>query len=152
MAESPRIRMVDVGSKKVTVREATARGKVTMKDATFNMVRENNLPKGDALSVAKIAGIMAAKQTPSLIPMCHPLLVDDISVEFALDKKTPAVEITATVKGSGRTGFEMEALTAVTVAALTIYDMCKAVDPSLKIENIRLTKKSGGKSGTVILE
>lgn len=152
MGESPKIRMVDVGGKEITVREATARGRVVMKDATFNMVREGNLPKGDALSVAKIAGIMAAKETPSLIPMCHPLLVDDISVEFALDKKTPAVEITATVKGSGKTGFEMEALTAVTIAALTIYDMCKAVDTSLKLENIRLTKKSGGKSGAVILE
>jgi cyclic pyranopterin phosphate synthase len=152
MGESPKIRMVDVGGKKVTVREATARGRVVMKDATFNMVREGNLPKGDALSVAKIAGIMAAKETPSLIPMCHPLLVDDISVEFVLDQRTPAVEITATVKGSGKTGFEMEALTAVTIAALTIYDMCKAVDTSLRLENIRLTKKSGGKSGTVILE
>jgi cyclic pyranopterin phosphate synthase len=152
MGESSKIKMVDVGGKKVTVREATARGRVVMKDATFNMVREGNLPKGDALSVAKIAGIMAAKETPSLIPMCHPLLVDDISVEFGLDKKTPAVEIIATVKGSGKTGFEMEALTAVTVAALTIYDMCKAVDTSLKLENIRLTKKSGGKSGTVVLE
>jgi cyclic pyranopterin phosphate synthase len=152
MGESPKIRMVDVGGKEITVREATARGRVVMKDATFNMVREGNLPKGDALSVAKIAGIMAAKETPSLIPMCHPLLVDDISVEFALDKKTPAVEITAKVKGSGKTGFEMEALTAVTIAALTIYDMCKAVDTSLKLENIRLTKKSGGKSGAVILE
>jgi cyclic pyranopterin phosphate synthase len=152
VGESPKIRMVDVGAKKVTVREATARGRVVMKEATFNMVREGNLPKGDALSVAKIAGIMAAKETPSLIPMCHPLLVDDISVEFTLDKKTPAVEITATVKGSGKTGFEMEALTAVTIAALTIYDMCKAVDSSLKLENIRLTKKSGGKSGTVVLE
>jgi cyclic pyranopterin phosphate synthase len=152
MGESPKIRMVDVGSKKVTVREATARGRVLMKDATFNMVREGNLPKGDALSVAKIAGIMAAKQTPRLIPMCHPLLVDDISVEFALDKKTSSVEIVSTVKGSGKTGFEIEALTAVTIAALTIYDMCKAVDAWLKIENIRLTKKSGGKSGTVVLE
>ena len=152
MGESPKIKMVDVGSKKITVREAIAKGRVVMKDATFNMVRESNLPKGDALSVAKIAGIMAAKQTPNLIPMCHPLLVDDISVEFALDKKAPAVEITATVKGSGKTGFEMEALTAVTVAALTIYDMCKGVDTSLKIENVRLTRKSGGKSGTVVLE
>ncbi len=152
MGESPKIRMVDVGGKEITVREATAKGRVVMKDATFNMVREGNLPKGDALSVAKIAGIMAAKETPGLIPMCHPLLVDDISVEFVLDQRTPAVEITATVKGSGKTGFEMEALTAVTIAALTIYDMCKAVDTSLKLENIRLTKKSGGKSGAVILE
>ena len=152
MGESPRIKMVDVGSKQVTVREATAKGSVVMKDATFNMVSESNLPKGDALSVAKIAGIMAAKQTPNLIPMCHPLLVEDISVEFTLDKKTLAVEISATVKGSGKTGFEMEALTAVTVAALTIYDMCKAVDTSLRIENVRLTRKSGGKSGTVVLE
>jgi len=152
MGESPKIKMVDVGSKQVTGREATAKGRVVMKDATFNMVSESNLPKGDALSVAKIAGIMAAAQTPNLIPMCHPLLVEDISVEFTLDKKTPAVEISATVKGSGKTGFEMEALTAVTLAALTIYDMCKAVDTSLRIENVRLTRKSGGKSGTVVLE
>ena len=152
MGKSPKIRMVDVGSKKITVREAKAKGRMVMKDATFNMVREGNLPKGDALSVAKVAGIMAAKQTPRLIPMCHPLLVDEISVEFALDKKTSTVEITSMVKGSGKTGFEMEALTAVAIAALTIYDMCKAVDASLKIENIRLTKKSGGKSGTAVLE
>lgn len=152
MTEFPRIKMIDVGDKKVTVREAAARGRVVMKDTTFNMVREGNLPKGDALAVAKVAGIMAAKETHRLIPMCHPLLIDNISLEFTLDKKAPAVEITATVKGSGKTGFEMEALTAVTIAALTIYDMCKAVDTSMKLVDIRLIKKSGGKSGTVVLE
>ena len=152
MEESPRIRMVDVGDKQVTARQAVAKGRITMQDTTFNMVREGTLPKGDALATAKVAGIMAAKKTPSLLPLCHPLLIEDISVEYALDKKATAVEITATVKGSGKTGYEMEALAAVTIAALTIYDMCKGVDNKLKIDNIRLVSKSGGKSGTVVLE
>lgn len=152
MDEFPKIKMVDVGEKNVTAREAIARGRVLMKDTTFNLVREGNLPKGDALAVAKVAGIMAAKETHRLIPMCHPLLIENVSIEIALDKKGPAVDITAKVRGSGKTGYEMEALTAVTIAALTIYDMCKAVDTSLKLADIRLTKKSGGKSGTVVLE
>jgi cyclic pyranopterin phosphate synthase len=152
MGESPNIRMVDVGGKQVTARQATARGRVLMQAATLDMVSNGSLPKGDALATAKVAGIMAAKQTHQLIPMCHPLLIEDIAIELTLDKKNTAVEITATVKGSGKTGFEMEGLTAVTIAALTIYDMCKGVDTTLKIENIRLTRKSGGKSGTVVLE
>lgn len=152
MEEFPRIKMVDVGGKQVTARQAVARGRITMQDTTFNMVREGNLPKGDALATAKVAGIMAAKKTPGLLPLCHPLLIEDISVEYTLDKKATAVEITATVKGSGKTGYEMEALMAVTIAALTIYDMCKGVDNKLKIDNIRLVSKSGGKSGTVVLE
>ncbi len=152
MEEFSRIRMVDVGDKQVTARQAVAKGRITMQDATFNMVREGTLPKGDALATAKVAGIMAAKKTPALLPLCHPLLIEDISVEYALDKKTTAVEITATAKGSGKTGYEMEALVAVTIAALTIYDMCKGVDARLKIDNIRLVSKSGGKSGAVVLE
>lgn len=152
MEEFPRIKMVDVGGKQVTARQAVAKGRITMQDTTFNMVREGNLPKGDALATAKVAGIMAAKKTPGLLPLCHPLLIEDISVEYTLDKKATAVEITATVKGSGKTGYEMEALMAVTIAALTIYDMCKGVDNKLKIDNIRLVSKSGGKSGTVVLE
>lgn len=152
MDSSPNIRMVDVGEKPVTVRQATARGRIAMQTSTLAAVKDGSLPKGDALAAAHIAGIMAAKQTPHLIPMCHPLIIDDIAIEFSLDEKAVAVDIMATVKGSGKTGFEMEALTAVTISALTIYDMCKAVDSTLRLENVRLTKKSGGKSGTVVLE
>ena len=152
MDSSPNIRMVDVGKKAVTVRQAMARGRVAMQASTFIALKDGSLPKGDALSAARVAGIMAAKETHHLIPMCHPLLIDDIAIEFSLSEKDSAVEIAATVKGSGKTGFEMEALTAVTISALTIYDMCKAVDTSLRLEDIRLVKKSGGKSGTVVLE
>jgi cyclic pyranopterin phosphate synthase len=152
MNNYPNIRMVDVGEKNVTARQATAKGRIVMKGATFTMVRNSTLPKGNALATAKVAGILAAKQTPSLLPLCHPLLIEDVAIDFTLETKTPAVEITASVKGSGKTGYEMEALTAVMVAALTIYDMCKGVDTTLKIENIRLVRKSGGKSGTVVLE
>jgi cyclic pyranopterin phosphate synthase len=152
MADSPNIRMIDVGDKPVTARQATAKGRVIMLPDTFDLVKKGALPKGDALATAKVAGIMAAKQTPGLLPMCHPLLIEDIVLELDMDKKASSVEITATAKGSGKTGFEMEALVAVSVAALTIYDMCKGVDTTLKIENIRLTRKSGGKSGTVVLE
>jgi len=144
--------MVDVGEKSVTERRATATGRVIMQPSTFEMVKTGNLPKGDALVTARIAGITGAKETPRLIPMCHPLLLDSIAIEFSLDEKASAVDITATVKGSGRTGFEMEALTAVSISALTIYDMCKAVDPAIRLENIRLLAKSGGKSGNVVLE
>ena len=152
MSSSPDIRMVDVGEKPVTTRRAVAKGKLVMQASTFGLVREGNLPKGDALAAARVAGIMAAKETHRLIPLCHPLLIDDVNVEFSLDEQASAVEITATVKGSGKTGFEMEALTAVAVSGLTIYDMCKTVDSTLRLENIHLTKKSGGKSGTVVLE
>jgi len=146
------IRMVDVSEKPVTTREAVAKGKVVMQASTLSLLKEGNLPKGDALATARIAGIMAAKETHRLIPLCHPLLIDDIDIEFSLDEQASAVEITATVKGSGKTGFEMEALTAVTISGLTIYDMCKTVDSTLRLENIRLARKSGGKSGTVVLE
>lgn len=144
--------MVDVGGKPVTKRQAVARGKVLMQAATLNLLRKGKLPKGDVLAAARVAGIMAAKETYRLIPLCHPLLIEDVSVEFSIDDKASAVEVTATVKGSGKTGFEMEALTAVAVSGLTIYDMCKTVDQTLRLDNIRLIKKSGGKSGTIRLE
>jgi cyclic pyranopterin phosphate synthase len=152
MDKTPDIRMIDVGSKSVTARQATARGIVVMQPATFSALKDAKLPKGDALSAARVAGIMAAKETHRLIPMCHPLLIDEIAVDYSLDEKTSTVEIEAMVKGTGKTGFEMEAMMAVSVCALTIYDMCKGIDPSIHIENIRLIKKSGGKSGTVALE
>ena len=144
--------MVDVTGKPNTQREAVAKGVVKMKPDTFVLIKKGGLAKGDVLGVAQLAGIMAAKETPHLIPLCHPVLVGDSRVEFDLDEAESAVEITATVRSSGQTGVEMEALTAVAVAALTIYDMCKAVDRGMRIENIRLVKKSGGKSGTVSLE
>jgi len=150
--ELGRPRMVDITGKADTRREAVARGIVTMKAATFELLKKGSMPKGDVLTVAQLAGITAAKQTPNLIPLCHPLLIGDIKVEFNLDDENNAVEITATVKSTGKTGVEMEALTATAVAALTIYDMCKAVDRSMRIDGIRLVKKSGGKSGTINLE
>ena len=150
--ELGRPRMVDITEKGDTQREAVARGVVRMKPSTFDRLKSGSLPKGDVLTVAQLAGIMAAKQTPNLIPMCHPLLLGDIKVEFSLDEEDSAVGITATVKTTGKTGVEMEALTATAVAALTIYDMCKAVDRGMKIDNIRLVRKSGGKSGLIILE
>lgn len=152
MSIDPNLRMVDVGQKAVTSRSATAKGHIVMKPSTYKAVISSELPKGDALAAAKLAGIMAAKQTPQLLPMCHPLLIEDVIIEFKTDKKASIIEISATVKGSGKTGYEMEALTATTVGLLTIYDMCKSLDTTLKIENVRLARKSGGKSGTVILE
>ncbi len=152
MSPSPDISMVDVSAKAVTARQAAAKGRVVMQASTLSLVKEGNLPKGDVLAAARVAGIMAAKQTHRLIPLCHPLLIDNVNIEFSLDQQASAVEITATVKGSGKTGFEMEALTAVAISGLTIYDMCKTVDATLRLENIRLTSKSGGKSGTIALE
>jgi cyclic pyranopterin phosphate synthase len=143
-------RMVDVSGKPVTAREAAARGVVRMKPETLALMKEGKTPKGDVLATAQVAGFMAAKQTSSLIPMCHPLILDEVKVEF--DFTEESVEITAAVKCSGRTGVEMEALTAVAVSALTIYDMCKAIDQTMRIDSIRLVSKSGGKSGTVVLE
>ncbi len=147
-----RPRMVDITGKLDTQREAVAKGMVKMQPATLDRLKKGKMQKGDVLSVAQLAGIMAAKQTPHIIPLCHPILIGDIKVEFSLDKKSSVVEITATVKSSGKTGVEMEALTATAVTALTIYDMCKAVDRSMRIEGIRLVRKSGGKSGTIKLE
>ena len=150
--ESGRPRMVDITEKPDTQREAVAKGLVRMKPSTFERIKEGTVPKGNVLTTAQLAGIMAAKQTPSLIPLCHPVLIGDVKVELILDEANSAIEITATVKSTGKTGVEMEALTATSVAALTIYDMCKAIDRGMKIENIRLISKSGGKSGTIKLE
>jgi cyclic pyranopterin phosphate synthase len=147
-----RVRMIDVGGKPDSEREAVAKGTVKMQAATFKLLREGALPKGDVLAAAQVAGIMAAKQTPGLLPLCHPLLLSQIKVDFALDDRNKAVNITATVKNTGKTGVEMEALTAVAISALTIYDMCKGVDPKMRIEGIRLARKSGGKSGNVVFE
>lgn len=147
-----RVRMIDVGGKPDSVREAVAKGTVKMQAATFKLLREGALPKGDVLAAAQVAGIMAAKQTPVLLPLCHPLLLSEVKVDFELDGRSKAVNITATVKNIGKTGVEMEALTAVAVSALTIYDMCKSVDPKMRIESIRLARKSGGKSGKVVFE
>lgn len=152
MSSPSDIRMVDVGEKPITRRQAVAKGRVLMQAATLKLLKQGKLPKGDVLAAARVAGIMAAKETHRLIPLCHPLLVEDINVEFSIDEKNTAVEVTATVKGSGKTGFEMEALTAVAISGLTIYDMCKTVDQKLRLEDIRLTRKSGGKSGTISLE
>jgi len=144
--------MVSVTDKPDTHREAVTKGMVRMQASTFNLLKKGEMAKGDVLAVAQLAGIMAAKQTPNLIPLCHPVLIGNIRVEFDLNEKDSTVEITATVESTGKTGVEMEALTATAVTALTIYDMCKAVDRGMKIENIRLIRKSGGKSGTINLE
>jgi cyclic pyranopterin phosphate synthase len=140
--------MVDVGAKPETERVAVARGRVTMKPETLALVKAGETGKGDVLGVARLAGIMAAKRTSELIPLCHPLALSSVAVDLALDEAGSAVEIEARVKLTGRTGVEMEALTAVSVAALTVYDMCKAVDRAMTISDIRLVHKSGGKSGT----
>lgn len=140
--------MVDVSAKDVTERIAAAGGSVLMKPGTMQLIVEGNVKKGDVLSVARLAGIMGAKKTPDLIPLCHPLALNAIDIELVLDEDRNAVDITATCRVQGRTGVEMEALTAVSVAALTIYDMCKAVDRTMTLTNIRLLEKSGGKSGS----
>jgi len=147
-----RPRMVDITKKADTEREAVAKCLVRMKASTLGLLKKGGMPKGDVLAVAQLAGIMAAKQTPYIIPLCHPVLIGDVKVEFALDEKADAVEITTTVKSLGKTGVEMEALTATAVTALTIYDMCKAVDRGIRIESMRLIRKSGGKSGKIELE
>jgi cyclic pyranopterin monophosphate synthase len=138
-------RMVDVGDKAVTQREAVARGQVQMRPETLALLVEGGLPKGDVLATARIAGIMAAKKTPDLIPLCHTLLLTHASVRLDADRANNAVLIEATVRTTGQTGVEMEALTAVSIAALTIYDMCKAVDKGMRIGEIRLVEKRGGK-------
>lgn len=139
--------MVDVAAKPETERRATAAGQVMMAPATLAVIREGRAKKGDVLGVARLAGIMAAKRTPDLIPLCHPLALASVAVELDPDEALPGVKITATVGLTGRTGVEMEALTAVSVAALTIYDMCKAIDRGMRIEAIRLVSKEGGQSG-----
>ncbi|MBI5934076.1 MAG: cyclic pyranopterin monophosphate synthase MoaC [Chloroflexi bacterium] len=147
-----RARMVDVGDKPVTERIAVAKGEVHMTRATFELIRDGNIKKGDVLTVAQIAGIMAAKKTSDLIPLCHPLPLTKVDVDIALEESIPGVVITATAKTSGKTGVEMEALTAVSVAALTIYDMAKAAEKTMRIQNIRLVEKHGGRSGDVVNE
>jgi cyclic pyranopterin phosphate synthase len=139
--------MVDVSAKPETERVAIARGSVLMAQATLERIMAGGIAKGDVLSVARLAGIMGAKRTPDLIPLCHPLALTSASVELTCDPQRNAVDITATCKLTGRTGVEMEALTAVAVAALTVYDMCKAIDRGMRIAEIRLMHKSGGKSG-----
>ncbi len=139
--------MVDVGAKDVTEREATARGSVYAAPETIRLIRDGGVKKGDVLSVARLAGIMGAKKTPELIPLCHPLALTSVKVALSIDEARNAVDIEATCKLKGRTGVEMEALTAVSVAALTVYDMAKAVDKAMRIGDVRLVAKSGGKSG-----
>jgi len=140
--------MVDVSAKDESERIAVAGGSVIMAKATLDLITAGGVKKGDVLSVARLAGIMGAKRTPDLIPLCHPLALSSVAVELTCDPVRSAIDITATCKVKGRTGVEMEALTAVAVAALTVYDMCKAVDRAMRIEGIRLLHKSGGKSGT----
>ncbi len=150
--ESGRSRMVDVGGKKDTAREATATATVSMQQETFRRIMESEIKKGDVLGVAQVAGIMAAKKTSDLIPMCHPLNITSVEMDFISKKETCQIEVIATAKLVGKTGIEMEALVAVSAASLTIYDMCKAIDREMEISDIRLLRKSGGKSGTFIRE
>lgn len=140
-------RMVDVSGKEVTTREALAEGRVEMAAETLDLILSGNAKKGDVLGVARIAGIMAAKRTHELIPLCHPLMLSKVEVEIAPDAALPGLVVTARVRTSGQTGVEMEALTAVSVACLTIYDMAKAADRGMRIEGVRLLEKSGGRSG-----
>jgi cyclic pyranopterin phosphate synthase len=144
--------MVDVSEKHVTSRSATAKAQVLMLPQTLALILSGQAKKGDVLATARIAGIMAAKKTHELIPLCHPLLISKVSVDFAADEKSSSIEVSATVRVEGKTGVEMEALTACSIAALTLYDMCKAVDRGMKITDLRLTEKSGGKSGTFTAE
>jgi cyclic pyranopterin phosphate synthase len=159
MAEEPQLthfdsagnaRMVDVSAKSETVRQAVAAGTVTMSPQVCSMIRQGTVAKGDVLGVARIAGIMAAKKVDQLIPLCHPLAITSVDILFSFAETPGAIEIVATVSMAGRTGVEMEALTAVSVAALTIYDMCKAADKTMVISDIRLLRKSGGKSGLFV--
>jgi len=148
--EQGRARMVDVSEKEVTSRMAVARGTVYMRAETLALILEDKIEKGDVFSVARVAGIMAAKKTPDLIPMCHPLNITSVEIELTPAENPARVEIEASVRVSGKTGVEMEAMTAVSIAGLTIYDMCKAVDREMSIGEVCLLKKSGGKSGTFI--
>lgn len=148
--ESGRARMVDVSAKTETARVAIARGEIRMRRETLEAIRDGAIAKGDVLAVAQVAGIMGVKETGGLIPMCHPLLITGADIRFHIDEAESRVLIEATVKTTGKTGVEMEALTAVSVAALTIYDMCKAIDKEMVIGSIRLAEKQGGKSGTFV--
>ncbi|MDL1911514.1 cyclic pyranopterin monophosphate synthase MoaC [Chloroflexi bacterium CFX6] len=150
--EHGRAKMVDVSHKPDTARIAVARGEVRMKRETLELIRAGQIKKGDVLTVAQIAGIAASKRTSDLIPLCHPLPLSKIDVDLALDDSLPGVVVTATAKATGKTGVEMEALTAVSVAALTVYDMAKAAEKTMQIQNIRLIEKHGGQSGDVVNE
>ena len=150
--DSGNARMVDVSDKPATVRIAIARGDVYMKPETLDLIHQGNLKKGDVFRVAQLAGVMAGKRTADLIPLCHPLALDQILVELTAKPELPGIEITATVRTYSKTGVEMEALTAVSIAALTVYDMAKAVEKTMRIGNIRLVEKRGGQSGDVINE
>lgn len=152
MDEKGNARMVDVSNKPDTVRTAVARGEVVMLPGTLKLLREDQLKKGDALTVAQIAGIQAAKRTSELIPLCHPIPIHQIEVNLTIDDALPGVKIESMLKTTGKTGVEMEALTAVAVAALTVYDMIKAVERTARIQNIRLIEKHGGQSGDVLNE
>jgi len=143
-------RMVDVGKKPDTERVAIARGEVQMRLETLELIRQGVLKKGDVLAIAETAGVLAAKRTSELIPLCHPLLLNQIIVELELDPDLPGVSITSTVRTTGKTGVEMEALTAVSIAALTVYDMTKAVEKTMRIQNVRLMEKRGGESGRYV--
>ena len=145
--EQGRAKMVDVGENPVTTRTAVAAARVLVNGQTFELIRTGGMKKGDVLTVAQVAGVMGAKRTPDLIPMCHPILIDGINLELHLDEERQSVEIQATVSCDGRTGVEMEALTAVSTAALTVYDMCKAVQKDMVITDIRLVSKTGGVHG-----
>lgn len=144
--------MVDVSYKPDTERVAVARGEIQMRRETLELIRQGAMKKGDVLAVAQIAGVMAAKRTSELIPLCHPLALNQVTVDLDLDDALPGVQITATARTVGKTGVEMEALTAVSVAALTVYDMAKAVEKTMRIQNIRLVEKHGGRSGDVVNE
>ena len=148
--EHGRARMVDVGAKPDTERIAIAKGEVHMLQSTLDLIRAGQIKKGDVLTIAQIAGISASKRTSELIPLCHPLPLTKVDVDLALDDSIPGVTITATAKTIGKTGVEMEALTAVSVAALTVYDMAKAAEKTMRIQNVRLVEKHGGQSGDVI--
>ena len=150
--EQGRAKMVDVGEKPVSQRTAVAAGRVLVNKTTFALIKSGGMKKGDVLTVAQIAGVMGAKRTPDIIPMCHPILMDGINLELTLDEAKLSVEIKATVSCDGRTGVEMEALTAVSTAALTVYDMCKAVQKDMRITYIRLVSKTGGIHGDYFRE
>jgi cyclic pyranopterin phosphate synthase len=150
--DSGRARMVDIGAKPDTERTAVAKGEVHMLPATLALIQAGAMKKGDVLTVAQLAGVMGAKHTADLIPLCHPLALTQIDVRLELDPGLPGIQITATARTVGKTGVEMEALTAVSVAALTIYDMAKAVEKTMRIQNIRLVEKHGGRSGEVVNE
>lgn len=147
-----KVTMVDVGGKKITKRMAIARGEVHLQPETIEQVKKSLVKKGDVLTVAQIAGIMGAKRTSDLIPLCHPLLLDQVKVNLVISTKFTGIQIDAEIRSTGKTGAEMEALTAVSIAALTVYDMVKAIDRSASIQNIRMVEKHGGKSGDVINE